>query len=67
MATKSFNSGDIDDLFKWVVRTILILAGGVVLLGFGAFTGVSVINWVGYLLIGISFALLLWTSQPVWR
>ncbi|WP_435096893.1 hypothetical protein [Halorubrum sp. N11] len=67
MATKSVNTGDIDELFKWVVRTILILAGGVVSLGFGAFTGVSVINWVGYLLIGIAFAILLWTSQPVWR
>jgi hypothetical protein len=67
MATKEFKSGDIDELFKWVVRTILILAGGVVLLGFGAFTGVTVLNWVGYLLVAISFAILLWTSRPVWR
>lgn len=67
MATKSFNSGGIDDLFKWVVRTILLLTGGVALLGLGAFTGVSVINWIGYLLISISFAILLWTSRPVWR
>jgi len=66
MATKATRPGNVDELFKWTVRAMFIFAIGVILLGIGAFAGVSAINWFGYLLIGIAFATLLWMSQPIW-
>ncbi|WP_256403684.1 hypothetical protein [Halorubrum salinum] len=67
MAIKTLNPRDIDELFQSVVWAASILAGGVVLLAIGAFTGVSAVNFVGYLSIVISILILILASRPAWR
>ncbi|QKY17730.1 hypothetical protein [Halorubrum sp. CBA1229] len=66
MAIKTLNPRDIDDLFKSVVWAMAILAGGVVLLAIGAFTGTSAMNVVGYVSIAIAFVILILASRPAW-
>ncbi|SNR49156.1 hypothetical protein SAMN06264855_109118 [Halorubrum vacuolatum] len=67
MATKSFNRRDIDRLMKGGVGGIIALGIGMALMVAGSIFGVAIANSLGYVVVFLAFALLIWTIYPAFK
>lgn len=64
MTAKTFNTNDVDRIFRWIVVTILTFGAGILVLGVGTFADVSFMRIAGYFLIVAAFMILGFVSWP---
>ena len=67
MATRAFNSRDVDRLFTLTVATIASFAAAMIALGVSTFAGIGGFRWAGYALIIVAFIILIYMAYPAFK